>query len=109
MYLTLLVFYTAVPCTEYETCFQISVTYFSTSNREYRWQRASLKTCVTRKQRMTNFAKNLHFLPPDTHMYVWLSGDKKCLFFKQFGVLCFLVKPVLRFALLPYYRQYNIT
>ena len=33
------------------------------------------------------------------------SGRKKCLFFRKFGELCFLVKPVLRFVLLPYYRR----
>ena len=35
---------------------------------------------------------------------VCVSGGKKCLFFGNFGVLCFLETPVLRFALLPYYR-----
>ena len=30
---------------------------------------------------------------------------KKCLFFGKFSVLCFLETPVLRFALLPYYRR----
>ena len=34
-----------------------------------------------------------------------VSGGKKCLFFGNFGVLCFLEIPVLRFALLPYYRR----
>ena len=34
-----------------------------------------------------------------------VSGDKKCLFFGNFGVLCFLETPVLRFALLPYSRR----
>ena len=38
----------------------------------------------------------------ESHMCV--SGGKKCLFFGKFGVLCFLETPVLRFALLPYYR-----
>ena len=33
------------------------------------------------------------------------QGGKKCSFFGKFGVLCFIVTPVLRFALLPYYRQ----
>ena len=36
---------------------------------------------------------------------VCVSGGKKCLFFGNFGVLCFLETPVLRFALLPYYRR----
>ena len=33
-------------------------------------------------------------------MYVCVPGGKKCLFFGNFGVLCFLKTPVLRFALL---------
>ena len=38
------------------------------------------------------------------------QGGKKCSFFGKFGVLCFLETPVLRFALLPYYRRFiNIT
>ena len=32
-------------------------------------------------------------------------GGKKCLFFGKFGVLRFPETPVLRFALLPYYRR----
>ena len=67
-----------------------------------------------------NFPKNEPFLPlmrvrvrgyflspdthTDTHTYVCVSGGKKCQFFEKFGVLCFLEIPVLRFALLPYYR-----
>ena len=65
----------------------------------------NLKTEVTRKQSMRNFAKNEHFLPPDTNIYLCVSGGKKCLFFGKFGVLCFLVISVLRFALLPYYPR----
>ena len=38
-------------------------------------------------------------------MYVCISGGKKCSFFGKFGVFCFLETPVLRFALLPYYRR----
>ena len=40
-----------------------------------------------------------------TIMYVCVSEGKKCSFFGKFGVLCFLETPVLRFALLPYYRR----
>ena len=60
---------------------------------------------VSRKQSTPDFPKNEYFLPPGTHMYVCVSGSKKCSFFGKFGVLCFLETPVLRFALLPYYRQ----
>ena len=38
---------------------------------------------------------------------MYVSGGKKCSFFGNFGVLCFLETPVLRFALLPYYRRYQ--
>ena len=41
----------------------------------------------------------------DTCTYVCVSGGKKCLFFGNLGVPCFLETPVLRFALLPYSRQ----
>ena len=34
---------------------------------------------------------------------IW-NERKKCSFFGKFGMLCFLETPVLRFALLPYYR-----
>ena len=67
---------------------------------------ANLKTGVTRKQSAPNFPKNEHSLPLDTHTYDCVSGGKKCSFFGKFGWLCFLVKPVLRFPLLPYYRRY---
>ena len=33
-------------------------------------------------------------------------GGKKCSFFGEFGVLCFFETPILRFALLPYYRRF---
>ena len=38
------------------------------------------------------------------HARVRIKG-KKCSLFEKFGVLCFLLTPVLRFALLPYYRR----
>ena len=66
---------------------------------------ANLKTGVSRKQSTPKFLKNKHFLPPDKHMHVCVSGGKKCLLFENFSVLCFLKTPVLRFALLPYSRR----
>ena len=33
------------------------------------------------------------------------QGVRNVCFFGKFGVLCFLLTPVLRFALLPYYRR----
>ena len=58
---------------------------------------ANLKTGVSRKQSTPRFPKNEHFLPPDTHTYVYTSGGgKKSWFFGKFGVLCFLETPVLK-------------
>ena len=37
--------------------------------------------------------------------YVCISRGKKCSFLGKFDVFCFLETPVLRFTLLPYYRQ----
>ena len=51
-------------------------------------------------QSAPNFPKNEHFLPPDTQKYL---GAKNILSLEN--VLCFLVMPVLRSALLPYYRR----
>ena len=59
-------------------------------------RRANLKTGVWRKQSTSNFLENEHFLPPNTHTF---------LFFEEFDVLCFLETPVLRFALLLYLLQ----
>ena len=59
-----------------------------------------------KKTKHVNFVKNKHFLPPDTHTYVCVSGCKKCSFFGKFVVLCFLETPVFRFALLLYYLRF---
>ena len=45
---------------------------------------------VSRKQSTPNFLKNQHLLPPDTHMYVCISGGKKCPFFGKFVCFVFL-------------------
>ena len=63
------------------------------------------KTSVLRKPRTPNFPKKEHFSPPDKNTHVCVSGGKKCSFFGKFGVLYFLETPVLRFALLLYYRR----
>ena len=67
---------------------------------------AILNMGVSRKQSTSNFPKNEHFLPPDLHTYVFISGGKKCSFSGKFDMLCFLETPVLRFALLPYYQRF---
>ena len=58
-----------------------------------------------KKKSKSHFPKNELFLPPDMHTYACISGGKKCSFFGKFGVLCFLERLVLRFALLPHYRR----
>ena len=63
---------------------------------------ANLKMGVKRKLSTPNFPGNEHFLPPDTHTCVCVSGGKKCSFFEKFDVLCFFATAVLRLALLPY-------
>ena len=51
------------------------------------------------------FSEKRVFLTPwYAQVHVRIRG-KKCSFFGKFGVLYFLVTPVLRFTLLPYYRR----
>ena len=64
----------------------------------------NLKTEVTRKQSKPNFPKNENVLPPDTQMYVCVSGVWNDRFSENLPCFVFLL-PVLRFALLPYYRR----
>ena len=56
---------------------------------------ANLKTGVARKQ--CQFFQKTN-----------MSVVKNVRFFEKFGVLCFLVTPVLRFVLLPYYQRVTI-
>ena len=60
---------------------------------------------VSRNWSTSNFLKNEHFLPPDTHTYVEGESKKYSLFWK-FGIFCFFEASVLRFALLPYYWRF---
>ena len=58
-----------------------------------------------KKTKHVKFTENTHFLLPDTHTYVCVSGGRKYSFFGKLGVHCFLVTSILRFALLLYYRR----
>ena len=69
-------------------------------------QKGKFENGCFKKTKHAKFPKNKHFSPPDTHTYVSVSGNKKCSFFRKFGVLCSLKTPVSRFALLLYYQQY---
>ena len=48
-----------------------------------------------------------HFLPPDTRTCVCISGVRNVRFSKNLACFCFLVTPILCFALLPYCRRYT--
>ena len=61
------------------------------------------------KQITSNLPKNEHFLPTNKYTCVCISGGKKHLFFGNLVCFVFLVTLVLRFALLPYYRQFLVT
>ena len=68
-------------------------------------QKGEFQNECQRKQGRRNFPKNEHFLPPDKHTSVCVSGGKKCSFFGKLSLIFLLVKPVLKFCLLPYYRR----
>ena len=55
----------------------------------------------------TEIVSNHRLRPAAVCQYEYLKKTKhaRCSFFRKFGVLCFLETLVLRFALLPYYRQ----
>ena len=84
------------------------------------------KKCFTQKtydkSKSTNISPNRHQLLGLTSENIELvheniqetdiavscvSGGKKCSFFRKLDMLCFLETTVLRFAVLPYYRQRN--
>ena len=48
---------------------------------------------------------NITYAYAYAYKYVCVSWGKKCSFFGKFGVLCLIKTPVLRLALLPYYRR----
>ena len=56
-----------------------------------------------KKPKQTNFPKNKHFLPPDTHTSVCVSWDRKCSFSGKFwrAFSCYFRFETLLFALLP--------
>ena len=58
----------------------------------------SQNRCFKKTKHAQLSKKTEHFLPPDTHTYMSVSGAKKCSFFGKFGVLWFLGTPVLRLA-----------
>ena len=57
-----------------------------------------------KKAKHAKISEKQTFLTP-WYAHVCVSGGKTCFIFGNFGVLCFLETPVLRFAPLPYYRR----
>ena len=68
-------------------------------NKAKRW--ISKRVSQENKIHLIFWEANISYL--DTY---YVSRGKKCLFFKNVGVLCFLVTLVLRLALLLYYRRF---
>ena len=50
----------------------------------------------------------LSYLPTDTSCTCAYQGVRNVHFYGKFGVLCFYETPILRFALLPYYRRIDM-
>ena len=68
-------------------------------------QKGEFQNACFKETKYAKFSKKQTFLPLDTHTYVRVSRGKKCSFFGKFYVLSFLQRPILKFALLPYYRR----
>ena len=62
-----------------------------------------------KKTKHAKFPEKQIFLPSDLHTEVCVSGSKKSWLLGKFGVLCFLVTPVLRFTLSAYYCKETFT
>ena len=68
--------------------------------------KAEFVIAVFAKQKNIFWVHDLQKLFRSTlNTYLCESGCKNCSFFGKFGVFCFLETPVLRFALLAYYRR----
>ena len=69
------------------------------------YYRRNLKIVITKKQSTPNFFEKRLFLT-DTCMCAFQGVNVR--FLGKFGVLCFLETTILRFALLLYYRRFNL-
>ena len=71
-----------------------------------KWSRSILvKGRISKRMFQENKARQIFQKTNISYPLIHTSGAKKCSFFGKFGVVCFLETPVLRFALLPYYRR----
>ena len=64
------------------------------------------KGWISKRVFQENKARQIHFFPRDMHLYVCISGGRKCSFLGRFGAICFLEAPVLRFAPLPSFGRF---
>ena len=62
---------------------------------------------MLQENKTQQISKQTFLTPWYAYVRVRIPG-KECSFFSKFDVLCFLVTPVLRFALLPYYLWYIV-
>ena len=69
------------------------------------WSIAFLKTA--RVLSSCSFAASFQEIIISITLLCACQGGNKCSLLRKFDVLCFLETPVLRFGLLPYYRQYK--
>ena len=70
-------------------------------------QRGKSRSGCYKKTKHAKFSKKPKFLATwYAHVRVRMKGQQM-LVFGKFGVLCFLVTTIFKFALLPYYRRYD--
>ena len=89
----------SVFCTEINKLYLVSI--FSAANVRFQFKNQLKLVLQIRTLFVGNKAK-VRITKP------CVSGGNKCWFFEKFGMLCFLVTSVLRFALLPYYQPIHI-
>ena len=71
-------------------------------------QKGQSQNGSSKKTNHAKFSKNRTSFTPWYAHVVCVSGGKKCLFLRKFGVLCFLFTSVLVFTFLLYYRQNSL-
>ena len=69
------------------------------------WSKGRISKLVLQENKTRQIFRKENISYPLIRTRVCVSRGKKCSFFEKFGVFCFLVTAILRFGLLPYYRQ----
>ena len=73
----------------YQACFKSTGKIISSVIRE----KGKSQNRYFKKTKHSKFSKNQHFLLPDTHMYVCVSGGKKCSFLEHLVWFVFMKHP----------------